>query len=63
LFILVRRDSTGIRFYLGNELRKHDLGYLTVGTVSTAMALAIPPKVNQFVVDSFCPSNATMVNI
>ncbi|CAF1097122.1 unnamed protein product [Adineta steineri] len=31
-----RRDSSGIRFYLGNELRQHDLGYLTLGTDSNA---------------------------
>ncbi|CAF4402673.1 unnamed protein product, partial [Rotaria sordida] len=40
-----RRDSTGIRYYLGNQLRQHDLGYLTFGTVSNLLGLAIPPKV------------------
>ncbi|CAF3793088.1 unnamed protein product [Rotaria sp. Silwood1] len=54
-----RRDSSGIRFYLGNQLRQHDLGYLTFGTVSTLLGLAIPPKVEKFIVDSYCPSNAT----
>lgn len=54
-----RRDSSGIRFYLGNELRQYDLGYLTVGTDSNAAAIAIPPGVNQFIVDSYCPASTT----
>ncbi|CAF3964888.1 unnamed protein product, partial [Rotaria sordida] len=54
-----RRDSTGIRYYLGNQLRQHDLGYLTFGTVSSLLGLAIPPKVEKFIVDSYCPSNVT----
>ncbi|CAF2711169.1 unnamed protein product [Rotaria sp. Silwood2] len=57
--VLNRRDSTGIRFYLGNELRKYDLGFFTVGTGSSPSALAIPPKVERFIVDSYCPSEAT----
>ncbi|CAF1224031.1 unnamed protein product [Rotaria sp. Silwood1] len=56
---LNRRDSTGIRFYLGNELRKYDLGFLTVGTGSSPTALAIPPRVERFVINSYCPSEAT----
>ncbi|CAF2973272.1 unnamed protein product [Rotaria socialis] len=51
-----RRDNTGIRFYIGKELRQYDLGYLAFGTSSNALALTIPPKVDQFTVDSFCPS-------
>ncbi|CAF3947797.1 unnamed protein product [Rotaria magnacalcarata] len=51
-----RRDNTGIRFYIGKELRQYDLGYLAFGTSSNALALTIPPKVDQFIVDSYCPS-------
>ncbi|CAF4821197.1 unnamed protein product [Rotaria sp. Silwood1] len=51
-----RRDSSGIRFYIGKELRQHDIGYLTFGTNASAIALAIPPKVDRFVVDSYCPN-------
>ncbi|CAF3448817.1 unnamed protein product [Rotaria sp. Silwood1] len=54
-----RRDSSGIRFYLSNQLRQHDLGYLTFGVSSNLMGLAIPPQVDQFIVDSYCSSNAT----
>ncbi|CAF0775985.1 unnamed protein product [Adineta ricciae] len=54
-----RRDSSGIRFYLGNELRQYDLGFLTFGIGSTPSGLAIPPKVERFITDSFCPPEAT----
>jgi len=60
-FCLDRLDSTGIRFYLSDKLREHDLGYLTFGTPSSLWAIAIPPKVDQFIIDSYCPSNATRV--
>ncbi|CAF3672065.1 unnamed protein product [Rotaria sp. Silwood1] len=55
-----RTDSSGIRFYIGKELRQYDLGYLTLGTDSIAAALAIPPKVERFIVDSYCSANVTM---
>ncbi|CAF1647274.1 unnamed protein product [Rotaria magnacalcarata] len=57
-----RRDNTGIRFYIGKELRQYDLGYLAFGTSSNALALTIPPKVDQFTVDSFCPSEFSKVS-
>ncbi|CAF3692220.1 unnamed protein product [Rotaria sp. Silwood1] len=53
------RDSSGIRFYLGDELRQYDLGYVLFGTLSSPAALAIPPKTEQFIVDSYCPPEAT----
>ncbi|CAF2937601.1 unnamed protein product [Rotaria sp. Silwood2] len=58
-----RTDSSGIRFYIGKELRQYDLGYLTLGTISTPRALAIPPKVERFIIDSYCSATATMVNM
>ncbi|UJR09497.1 hypothetical protein I4U23_013735 [Adineta vaga] len=54
-----RRDSSGIRFYLGKEHRQYDLGYLTVGADSNAMAIAIPPRIDRFIIDSYCPASAT----
>lgn len=56
-----RTDSSGIRFYLGNELRQHDIGYLTFGTDSSAAAIAIPPHADKFIIDSYCPSEITSV--
>ncbi|CAF3465404.1 unnamed protein product [Rotaria socialis] len=53
------RDSSGIRFYLGNELRQYDLSYLVFGTLSSPASLAIPPNTEQFIVDSYCPPEAT----
>ncbi|CAF1379082.1 unnamed protein product, partial [Adineta ricciae] len=54
-----RRDSSGIRFYLGEKLRQHDLGYLTFGTVSNFFGIIIPPKLDQFIIDAYCPRAAT----
>ncbi|CAF3333694.1 unnamed protein product [Rotaria sp. Silwood2] len=53
------QDSSGIRFYLANDLRKYDLGYVLFGTLSRPTSLAIPPKAEQFIVDSYCPPEAT----
>ncbi|CAF1311005.1 unnamed protein product [Adineta ricciae] len=53
------RDSSGIRFYLGDNLRENDMGYLVLGTSSYPSSLALPPNVKQFVVDSYCPPEAT----
>ncbi|CAM2728522.1 unnamed protein product [Rotaria socialis] len=39
-----RRDNTGIRFYIGQELRQYYIGYLAFGTTVSVLALAIPPK-------------------
>ncbi|CAF4370643.1 unnamed protein product [Rotaria sp. Silwood2] len=54
-----RTDSSGIRFYLGNELRQYDIGYLTVGQDSDATAIAIPPYDDRLVIDSYCPALVT----
>jgi hypothetical protein len=63
LLLLVDSDSSGIRFYVANELRQYDIGYLTFGTDATALSLAIPPQVESFLVDSYCPINASFVCI
>ncbi|CAF3433696.1 unnamed protein product, partial [Rotaria socialis] len=52
--------SSGIRFYLGDQLRQYDIGYLTFGTDIQPDALAIPPYAQNFNVDSFCPKSVTM---
>ena len=56
-----RRDNSGIRFYLGNELRQEELGYLTVGADSTPVSIAIPPHSDRFSIDSYCTASATKV--
>ena len=60
---LDRTDSSGIRFYLGNERRQYDLGYLGLGTDASVTAIAIPPNVDHFIVDAYCPATATSVSI
>ncbi|CAF4783786.1 unnamed protein product [Rotaria socialis] len=54
-----RRDSSGIRFYLGKELRQYDLGYLSLTVFATPVAIAIPPKVDRFIIDTYCPAVVT----
>ncbi|CAF4684054.1 unnamed protein product [Rotaria sp. Silwood1] len=56
-----RRDSSGIRYYISDKLRRYDLGYLTFGTGFSIDSIVIPPKMNKFVVNSYCPSQATRV--
>ncbi len=58
-FDLDRTDNTTIRYYLGNKLRQYDLGYLNLATDDTPFAIAIPPEVDQFIVDTYCSANAT----
>lgn len=60
---LDRHDNSGIRFYFGDQLRKHDLGFFTLGSGSIASGIAIPPRVDRFNVDSYCPPEATRVRI
>ncbi|CAF1944661.1 unnamed protein product [Rotaria magnacalcarata] len=54
-----RTDSSGMRFYLGNQLRQYDIGYLTLGQDSDATAIAIPPHDDRLVIDSYCPALVT----
>lgn len=61
--LLVDRDSSGIRFYVGNQLRQYDIGYLTSGIDPSPSSIAIPPQVGKFVVDSYCPVNASVVRM
>ncbi|UJR36729.1 hypothetical protein I4U23_029445 [Adineta vaga] len=52
-------DSSGIRFYVTNQLRQYDIGYLTFGTNTDSLGLSIPPRVESFVVDTYCPASVT----
>jgi hypothetical protein len=61
-YALDRIDSSGIRFYLGKERRQYDLGYLTFGVESNYAGIAIPPRVDRFNIDSYCPANVTKVS-
>ncbi|CAF3388411.1 unnamed protein product [Rotaria socialis] len=52
--------SSGIQFYLGDQLRQYDIGYLPFGTDIRPNTLAIPPYAQNFIIDSFCPNSVTM---
>lgn len=54
-------DNSGIRFYVANELRQYDIGYLTFGTDTSAASLFIPLQAQTFTIDSYCPMNASAV--
>jgi hypothetical protein len=54
-----RRDNSGIRFYIGKDLRQYDLGYFSFGVGSDATSIAIPPQVERFMIDSYCPASIT----
>ena len=60
---LDRTDSSGIRFYLGKQHRQHEMGYLTFGTISAPSGITIPPQMDRFIVDTYCPANGTKVVI
>lgn len=52
-------DQSGVRLYIGNQLRPNDLGGLTFGVESSPSGLAIPPKMDAFVVDSYCGADVS----
>jgi hypothetical protein len=62
LFNLDRVDSSAIRFYLGKTLRQYDLGFLGLGIEASAAGIAIPPRADRFIIDSYCPASATSVS-
>ncbi|UJR36615.1 hypothetical protein I4U23_029335, partial [Adineta vaga] len=55
-------DNSGIRLYLANSLRPNDLGGLTFALQSSPLSIAIPPNVDSFPIDSFCPAEASLNN-
>ena len=57
--ILGAVDNSGVRLYVGNEMRSYDLGGLTFGVHSLPSSLAIPPRVDTFTVDSYCGADAS----
>ena len=59
---LDRTDSSGIRFYVGRDLRQYDIGYLSLGAEATVLGIAIPPRVDRFIIDSYCPANLMKVS-
>ena len=58
---LGRQDSSGIRYYLGAQPRKYELGYLVFGTQSSVLGISLPPRADQFIIDSYCPAMGTSV--
>ncbi|CAF3641266.1 unnamed protein product [Rotaria sp. Silwood1] len=54
-------NNSGVRFYLKKELRQYEFGYLTLGVDKTPFAIAIPPKADRFIFDSYYPAEPTQL--
>ena len=50
-----------MRFYVTDQLRQNDIGYLTFGTDTTEAGLTLPPQMQSLAVDSYCPGSVTAV--
>lgn len=49
-------DKLTYRFYLTKQLRPNELGLITIGTGSNPYSEAIPPNMENFVLETFCHS-------
>lgn len=57
-----RRDSSGVRLYYTPNLRKYDVGVITLGTpgeITQGIDIVIPPRVENFKVTSTCYPECT----
>ena len=52
-------DSMGLRFHMTKNLRKNELGILTVGTDSTDSAITIPPGIEGYEITGHCHNRCT----
>ncbi|CAF1031159.1 unnamed protein product [Adineta ricciae] len=56
------KDSSGVRFYVTDQLGQYDIGYLTLGTDASSLSLTILARTNNSIVDSYCPTVAMAVS-
>lgn len=47
-------DKASLRFYMTKNLKKHELGVLTVGSDPSPLGMSIPPKIDRFSLKSYC---------
>lgn len=57
-----RVDSSGLRLYFTNKLRKHDIGILEIGLEYSAKN-SIPPGQNNFELQGYCVSECTRIGL
>lgn len=43
-----------LRYYATSNLRPNELGVLTLGTDASPLGIALPPKVENFQIQTFC---------
>jgi len=51
-------DSSGIRFFYSNQIRKYDVGVLEIGVIYSSN-MVIPPNQNTFSWPGVCPAKCT----
>lgn len=56
-------DDSGVKLYLTEQLREHDLGLMLLGNDGNSMTLQIPPQSNEFTFTSICYPQCTQVCI
>ena len=52
-------DSSGLRFYYTDKVRKYDAGTFLLGHSLWWPPLTIPPKAKSFSVDAYCAKSCT----
>lgn len=60
VFLLGRRDSSGIRLYYTAALRRFDAGIMELGLVYSPV-MAIPPRESSFILTGYCTDKCTQV--
>ena len=52
-------DKLTLRYHMTKQLQKNELGTLLIGTQSTGLSIAIPPKEKSFTITSNCFKSCT----
>ena len=60
-FIQDVHDESGVRYYLTKNLRKTEIGVMTIGAGASWVGILIPPLVEKFKLDFHCSKNCLNV--
>lgn len=61
-FCKARLDNSGMRFYYTQNLRKYDIGVITLGTDNKKTDITIPPQIEDLKFSSVCYPECTSVS-
>lgn len=56
-------DNSGVRYYLTKNLRKTEIGVMTIGAGASWVAILIPPLIEKYKLDFHCSRNCLNVNV